>query len=448
MANKQGFYVVDVKMWDIVMIIRMNKDIDNQKINCARFLFISITMPSCCDAGKIVLNPFPPLPRCLLDFVRNPAFRPHIRKLAGFYAFANVGTNLDRSMANAHHGVYTYRIHGAHYHRLNRCLRANEANAPASFAQFYVYDALEQEDARLQHECVSSVLRDVPELRIFMQDFRDFLAQNNPFAINIQSLVQLDQNAEIAGEVALEMRLLDKRSPGRPLSSATDTTNNRRLYNLPTAQEIAAIRPSNDPADAEVSMIMWMRDPSVPVPPTCSVAVLPSTADVVVPASVPISPTCSTALTLSSPLHDVAASPSSHSPDSPWSFNMLDWPSPSTPQSPNDDSFQWSSSSSSPHANPAESNEDIHNFFTSHDCTPAHSEQPDDMLQFYGQFSGWSDSDHDSFFASSGSLPPPGPAPPSPPSPPPPPPPPAAEDSEFHAVSNRSPLFGTLFAIP
>ena len=97
----------------------------------------------CCGEGKVVLLPVAPHPELLMHLLtatdpRGRAFREQIRAYNNALAFASLGANLDKGLANAKRGVYTFRIHGVMYHRIGR-LMPNEGEAPA-FAQIYIHD--------------------------------------------------------------------------------------------------------------------------------------------------------------------------------------------------------------------------------------------------------------------------------------------------------------------
>ena len=65
-------------------------------------------------------------------------FRDHIRAYNSALAFASLGVNLDKELANARRGIYTFRIHGVVHHYIGQ-LTPREGEAP-SFAQIYIRD--------------------------------------------------------------------------------------------------------------------------------------------------------------------------------------------------------------------------------------------------------------------------------------------------------------------
>ena len=47
-------------------------------------------------------------------------FRDHIRAYNSALAFASLGVNLDKELANARRGIYTFRIHGVVHHYIGQ----------------------------------------------------------------------------------------------------------------------------------------------------------------------------------------------------------------------------------------------------------------------------------------------------------------------------------------
>ena len=71
---------------------------------------------------------------------RGRAFRDQIRAYNSALAFASLGVNLDKGLANAKEGVYTFRIHGVVHHLIGQ-LMPRQGEAPC-FAQIYIHDGL------------------------------------------------------------------------------------------------------------------------------------------------------------------------------------------------------------------------------------------------------------------------------------------------------------------
>ena len=95
----------------------------------------------CCGQGKVVLPPLASPPEMLMHLLtaadkRGREFRDKIRAYNSALAFASLGVNLDKELANARRGVYTFRIQGVVHHYIGQ-LTPREGQDP-SFAQIYI----------------------------------------------------------------------------------------------------------------------------------------------------------------------------------------------------------------------------------------------------------------------------------------------------------------------
>lgn len=77
------------------------------------------------------------------------AFLRDIRKYNQGMAFTSTGVNVDQTLANANHGVYTYRIKGQLTHRIGSLL-PQEGERPKFCQVFFMDD--EDEQAELRQE--------------------------------------------------------------------------------------------------------------------------------------------------------------------------------------------------------------------------------------------------------------------------------------------------------
>ena len=151
---------------------------------------------------------------------RGRAFRERIRAYNCALAFASLGANLDKGLANAKQGVYTFRIHGVVYHSIGQLLpKDNEA---PKYAQIYIHDGTADAEAenRLQHLGDASL----PEMRLLQQ----LLHENNPYVSFFRQGIEVMRKQ---GHQDVRMVI---RSEGTPDS---------RRYNTPTAPEVAVIMP-------------------------------------------------------------------------------------------------------------------------------------------------------------------------------------------------------------
>ena len=106
-------------------------------------------------------------------------FRDHIRAYNSALAFASLGVNLDKELANARRGVYTFRIHGVVHHYIGQ-LTPREGEAP-SFAQIYIHDGTAEGDLENRQRHLALILNqkatDRPDLivRVFRMKLRELL---------------------------------------------------------------------------------------------------------------------------------------------------------------------------------------------------------------------------------------------------------------------------------
>ena len=112
----------------------------------------------CCGQGKVVLPALASPPEMLMYLL---TVRDQIRASNSALAFASLGVNLDKELANARRGVYTFRIQGVVHHYIGQ-LTPREGEAP-SFAQIYIHDGTPEGEIenRLRHLREASL----PELK-------------------------------------------------------------------------------------------------------------------------------------------------------------------------------------------------------------------------------------------------------------------------------------------
>ena len=131
----------------------------------------------CCVQGKVAIPALPSPSELLMHLLtatdsRGRAFREHIRAYNSALAFASLGVNLDKELASARRGVYTFRIHVVVHHYIGQ-LTPRVGEAP-SFAQIYIHDGtpegeLENRQRHLGDACL-------PELRL-----QNLLHEVNPY---------------------------------------------------------------------------------------------------------------------------------------------------------------------------------------------------------------------------------------------------------------------------
>lgn len=139
-------------------------------------------------------------------------FRKNIRYFNSHFSFATLGVKIDRKVANAAGtGVYTFRIQGQVYHKLDQLSDGN--NGPRHM-QLYFYDT----DYDIQHRVKRSPHLDVG----LMRNILDILG-NNPYVTTFRML----GGVKNLDEYKIELN--------------TNIEVDQRRYNAPTAGQVAAI---------------------------------------------------------------------------------------------------------------------------------------------------------------------------------------------------------------
>ena len=179
----------------------------------------------CCVQSKVVLPPLATPPDLLLHLLtatnsRGKAFRDYIRSYNTALGFASLGVNLDRELANAKKGVYTFRIHGMVYHFIGQLLPRE--GQPRAFALIYIHDGTPE--AELEYRQLHLGERSLPELR-GLQDMRH---NHNPFVSFFKHGIEV-----MARHGAADIRMTIR----------AEWLPDPRRYNAPTVPEIAVIMP-------------------------------------------------------------------------------------------------------------------------------------------------------------------------------------------------------------
>jgi hypothetical protein len=185
---------------------------------CGAMRFQYETPGFCCRKGKVQIH-IPEVPtelkRLFTSQVDDDAkyFRNHIRYINSHFAFASLGVTLDRRYNSpVGTGIYTFRVHGGLYHRLDHLVPGGDN---ARHLQLYFYDT---EDEALSHRVKRS-----PDLDINL--IRNILAilQDNPYVHTFRRNGAF-QNLD---DYQIELN--------------TNITPDQRRYNAPTASQVAAI---------------------------------------------------------------------------------------------------------------------------------------------------------------------------------------------------------------
>jgi hypothetical protein len=132
----------------------------------------------CCRMGKIKvhINDVPAeLKRLFTSQVDTDAkyFKKHIRYFNSHFSFTSLGVTLDRRYCTAvGTGIYTFRVHGAMYHRLDHLVPGSKG---PRHLQLYFYDT--EEADTLSHRVKRSPDLDINIVRNVLR----ILQANNPY---------------------------------------------------------------------------------------------------------------------------------------------------------------------------------------------------------------------------------------------------------------------------
>ena len=184
----------------------------------------------CCLDGKIQLAPLQPPPDSifkLLTKVDPDTKQPYINKIRAYnqiLAFTSIETKLDTNLANAEKGVYTYKIHGQHYHQhgsFNPNSIEGEEPEP-NFAQIYYYDGMEfDKQLERRHQIMKESLS-----KDMLRELQWDLFFKNPF---VQTFISAkDREAEDKHEI---LNIVIYNTHGKDM----------RNYNMPTCSEVAIL---------------------------------------------------------------------------------------------------------------------------------------------------------------------------------------------------------------
>lgn len=188
----------------------------------------------CCNHGKIKLQMLRDVPDPLLRlFAGNTPearhFRENIRRYNAAFAFTSMFSNIDQNVTGTGRrgGPYTFRIHGELYHRMGPLEPQNGGDA--SYAQLYIYDSEYANTARLNNPINQGLNGSI------MDDLDQVMRTYHPYVTVYRSAYQqmLANPQDNQEENILHARIV--------LTAARDA----RTYNVPTADEIAVLLPTD-----------------------------------------------------------------------------------------------------------------------------------------------------------------------------------------------------------
>nr|XP_043614568.1 uncharacterized protein LOC122586652 [Erigeron canadensis] len=202
-----------------------------------------ISFSSCCQNGKILLEPLrntpEPLKRLLdYDQAGTSTFRDNIRTYNSMFCFTSFGAQIDNSI-NQGRGVYTFRISGQNYHRIGSLLPSD--GAEPRYAQLYFFDTQNE----IRHRISAIVGKGKTNSKIdetIVGSLMDMLNEHNCVA---KAFRMARDWCSVNEDHPCELRLLAQRST-------------LRQYSTPNVSEIAALVTndfgvSSEPRDIVVS---------------------------------------------------------------------------------------------------------------------------------------------------------------------------------------------------
>ncbi|XP_012856992.1 PREDICTED: uncharacterized protein LOC105976260 [Erythranthe guttata] len=171
----------------------------------------------CCGNGKIKLAPIE-VPDELYDLFTSPSeeaieFRNNIRVFNCIFSFTSFGVKLDKELASARRGVYTFRAQGMVYHDLPG-LNPNE-NGPSNF-QLYFVDTENEVTNQMNVLQTSTLSGGTVEKLIHVLEI-------NPYAKIFRRLKDYPAMDEVQLHISKDVKL------------------DQRVYNTPTPDQVAAI---------------------------------------------------------------------------------------------------------------------------------------------------------------------------------------------------------------
>src|ERR1044072_4271951 len=193
-------------------------NMDNVCRQCSALKWKHETKGFCCQNGQVALSQLNPAPQPLLDLLTSTDVK-NTRKYNSILAFTSLEAEIDKELASAKSGVYTFQLQGALYHQIGGLEPRVDRNTP-KFAQIYFHDT----DLDKQLQIRSSFMTDLnPET---LKNLQLMLYQINPFVKVYMT----------AGE-----KYRDDNPPTIKLHIHNTHGKDMRQYNQPTASEVAAI---------------------------------------------------------------------------------------------------------------------------------------------------------------------------------------------------------------
>ncbi|KAL5572066.1 hypothetical protein UlMin_021663 [Ulmus minor] len=223
--NKKESYITRKNNTYILQNITTTADILKPPLTCKYCnakKFSHESQGFCCSNGEISLT-INDTPEDLYDLFmcttdESLEFKKYVRNYNNTFAFTSFGVKYDEKLCRRNKGIYTFRIQGQIYHYINELLPSN--NIP-SYLQLYFYDTEHEIKNRIQ---ASSKLSSNIITRILN------ILQVNPYSTFFRLLKDISD---------LKNHKIHLRS---------DPGLDQRVYNIPSASQVAAILLDDDPS--------------------------------------------------------------------------------------------------------------------------------------------------------------------------------------------------------
>ncbi|GJE95688.1 ATP-dependent DNA helicase [Phanerochaete sordida] len=186
----------------------------------------------CCDHGLVRLPALQPPPSPLRTLLTDPTsddaieFRQHIRRYNNALAFTSLHAKIDDRVPNTGRAPYVFRIHGQLCHMISSLETPDD---DPKYCQLYIYDG--QEALQIRNSRNSDLSNDT------MAALQQMLLEHHRYAPIFRHAHEILQEHDGGVDVSLSLHCL--------------SSNDRRRYNLPTADEVAVIIPDAASWDAD-----------------------------------------------------------------------------------------------------------------------------------------------------------------------------------------------------
>ncbi|XP_057302694.1 uncharacterized protein LOC130636863 [Hydractinia symbiolongicarpus] len=212
--------------------------------HCGAIQFNNENHFKCCHNGKVALRAILQFPAEIRELLSNDSaqakqFRKYIRVYNNAFSFASLLPNIRPPPGR---GPPCFRICGQLFHRYGALLPAQ--NELPNFSQLYIVEAAAALNMRIENPTHAHCNRET------MQIIQDVLNRDSPYAAAYSNMAEVERE-----ETA---RVAAKNRQPSVVSMVMREGNDRRRYNAPLHQEVAAIFVGNDGAPPAARDIVFI----------------------------------------------------------------------------------------------------------------------------------------------------------------------------------------------